>query len=68
MKNENALRNEVNTRFRFAKKQAEFWFKQIANYEKTGNIVSCYQARKYRQAGRIYDHYQKEFTKFIKEQ
>jgi len=60
------LRKEINTRFKFAKEQGEIFFKQIKNVERGGgNVVSCLAARKYRQAGRIYDHYQKEFTKYI---
>ena len=59
------LRNEINTRFKFAKERGEFWYARIKGSEKSGNVVSCLAARKYRQAGRIYNHYQKEFTKFI---
>lgn len=61
----NKLRNEVNTRFAFAKKQGGYWFGKIKSVEKNGNVVSCAASEKYLQARRIYMHYQGEFTKFI---
>lgn len=57
------VRNEINTRFRFAKEQGELWYAKIKNSERSGNVISCVAAKKYRQAARIYEYYQKEFIK-----
>jgi hypothetical protein len=60
------VRNEINTRFQFAKEQGEYWFNKIKSAERGGgNVVSCKASEKYCQARRVYLHYQEEFTKFI---
>lgn len=60
-----SLRNEINTRTKFAKKQGEYWFRQIRNIAETGNVLTCRASKKYRQACAINDHYNKEFINYI---
>ena len=55
------IRQEIITRFDFAKKQGERYFKDIVNASKSGNVVGCKARRKFTQACRVYDYYQNEF-------
>jgi hypothetical protein len=61
------VRNEINTRISFAKKQGEYWFSRMKAIQSNGNVLSSKPTRKFLQAHRIYHYYVDRFTDYLKE-